>query len=160
SAMVETVMTRLNMPEDVPIEAKMVTRAIKSAQTQVETQNFEIRKNVLKYDEVMNRQRTVIYTERRRVLEGEDLHDQVLHMLIDVIPAYVEAATAGGYSEDWDFDKLWTALRTLYPVQIRWQDLAESQDLTPQTLLQAVLDDARDAYAQREAEIDTLVGPG
>ena len=162
SAMVETVMTRLNMPEDVPIEAKMVTRAIKSAQTQVEQQNFEIRKNVLKYDEVMNRQRTVIYAERRRVLEGEDLHEQVHHMLTEVVTAYVEAATAGGYAEDWDLEKLWTALRTLYPVVIRWQDLAESdnQDLTPQTLLETVLADALDAYARREADIDAMVGPG
>ena len=162
SAMVETVMTRLNMPEDVPIEAKMVTRAIKSAQTQVEQQNFEIRKNVLKYDEVMNRQRTVIYAERRRVLEGEDLHDQVLHMLDDVISAYVEGATSDGYAEDWDFDQLWTALRTLYPVGIRWQDLAESEssDLTPESLRQAVLADARESYTRREAEIDALVGPG
>src|SRR5205085_12527690 len=84
AAMVETVMTRLRVPDDVPIEHKMVTRAIRSAQTQVEQQNFEIRKNVLKYDEVMNLQRKVIYAERRRVLEGEDLHDQVQHMITDV----------------------------------------------------------------------------
>jgi preprotein translocase subunit SecA len=162
SQMVESVMTRLNMPEDVPIEAKMVTRAIKSAQTQVEQQNFEIRKNVLKYDEVMNQQRKVIYAERRRVLEGENLHEQVLHMLTDVITAYVDGATAGGYAEDWDLDKLWTALRTLYPVGIRWQDLAEddTQDLTPPRLVQAVLADAREAYARREADMDAMIGPG
>ena len=81
AAAVETIMTRLNMPEDEPIESKMVSRAIKSAQTQVEQQNFEIRKNVLKYDEVLNRQRTVIYDERRRVLEGADLQEQVQHMI-------------------------------------------------------------------------------
>ena len=72
-ATLESLMTRLNLPDDVPIEAKMVTRAIKSAQTQVEQQNFEVRKNVLKYDEVMNQQRKVIYDERRRILEGENL---------------------------------------------------------------------------------------
>jgi len=161
SAMVESVMTRLNMPEDVPIEAKMVTRAIKSAQTQVEQQNFEIRKNVLKYDEVMNKQRKVIYAYRRRVLEGEDLHDQVQQMLADVITAYVEGETTGGYAEDWDLDKLWTALRTLYPVGIRWQDLVESDvDLTPELLRQTVLDDARNAYDRRETEIDATVGEG
>jgi preprotein translocase subunit SecA len=162
SAMVETVMTRFRMPEDVPIEAKMVTRAIRSAQTQVEQQNFEIRKNVLKYDEVMNRQRTVIYAERRRVLEGEDLQEQVHHMMADVIGAYIDGATSGGYAEDWDFEQLWTALRTLYPVRIRWQEFVESQDqdLTPDTLREAVLTDARDAYARREAEIDALVGSG
>ena len=78
-------MDRLNIPEDVPIESKMVTRQIKSAQTQIEAQNAEIRKDVLKYDEVLNKQRQVIYAERRRVLAGEDLHDQVQHMIDDTI---------------------------------------------------------------------------
>jgi preprotein translocase subunit SecA len=87
----------------VPIEAKMVTRAIKSAQTQVEQQNFEIRKNVLKYDEVMNQQRKVIYAERRRILEGETSR-QVQDMLGDVVTAYVDGATAEGYAEDWDLE--------------------------------------------------------
>ena len=78
-------MNRLNLPDDVPIEAGMVTKAIRSAQTQVEQQNFEIRKNVLKYDEVLNKQRTVIYDERRRVLDGEDIHEQIEHMIGDVV---------------------------------------------------------------------------
>ena len=82
---VEAVMDRLNIPEDVPIESKMVTRQIKSAQTQIEAQNAEIRKDVLKYDEVLNKQRQVIYAERRRVLDGEDLHDQVQHMIDDTV---------------------------------------------------------------------------
>ncbi|EUA93549.1 secA Wing and Scaffold domain protein [Mycobacterium ulcerans str. Harvey] len=86
-AALESLLTRLNLPDDVPIEAKMVTRAIKSAQTQVEQQNFEVRKNVLKYDEVMNQQRKVIYAERRRILEGENLQQQVKDMLTDVITA-------------------------------------------------------------------------
>ena len=116
AAMVESIMTRLNIPEDVPIESKMVTNAIRSAQTQVEAQNFEIRKNVLKYDEVLNRQRTVIYDERRKVLEGADLHEQVRHMIDDVVEGYVVSATADGYPEEWDLDQLWTALGTLYPV--------------------------------------------
>src|ERR1044071_1600158 len=78
---VEAVMDRLNIPEDMPIESKMVSRQIKSAQTQIEAQNAEIRKNVLKYDEVLNKQRQVIYAERKRVLDGEDLHEQVTHMI-------------------------------------------------------------------------------
>ena len=93
---VEMLMTRLRMPDDVPIEHNFVSKAIKSAQTQVEQQNFEIRKNVLKYDEVMNKQRTVIYEERRRVLDGEDLHVQVQNMITDVITAYVDGATGAG----------------------------------------------------------------
>jgi preprotein translocase subunit SecA len=161
SAMVETVMTRLKVPDDVPIEHKMVTRAIRSAQTQVEQQNMEIRKNVLKYDEVMNQQRSIIYTERRRVLEGEDLREQVMHMIDDVVTAYVDAATAEGYAEDWDFEKLWSALKTLYPVALRWEDLADDEeDLSKQRLLEEVLADAKSAYDRREAEIDGKVGDG
>ncbi|MGH3922137.1 MAG: preprotein translocase subunit SecA, partial [Pseudonocardiaceae bacterium] len=106
--MVESIMTRLRMEDDIPIEAKIVSRAIQSAQTQVEQQNFEIRKNVLKYDEVMDLQRKVIYAERRRVLEGEDLREQVDHMMTDVITAYIDGATENGYAEDWDLDQLWT----------------------------------------------------
>ncbi|HEX3787237.1 MAG TPA: preprotein translocase subunit SecA [Pseudonocardiaceae bacterium] len=161
--MVEVVMTRLRVPDDVPIEHKMVTRAIRSAQTQVEQQNFEIRKNVLKYDEVMNEQRKVIYAERRRVLEGEDLGDQVQHMIKDVVNAYVTGATNSGYAEDWDLDQLWTALKTLYPVKLRWQDLVEGEqieDLAKDTLHEAVLDDARGRYSAREKEIETTVGEG
>jgi preprotein translocase subunit SecA len=161
AVMVERVMTTLRVPDDMPIEAKMVTRAIKSAQTQVEQQNFEIRKNVLKYDEVMNLQRKVIYAERRRVLEGEDIRDQVEHMITDVVAAYVDGATSEGYAEDWDHEKLWTALRTLYPVGLSWQDLAEGEDdLTPEYLREAVVADAMRAYSEREAMIDAQVGEG
>ncbi len=159
--LVESIMTRLRMEDDIPIEAKMVTRAIQSAQTQVEQQNFEIRKNVLKYDEVMDLQRKVIYAERRRVLEGEDLREQIDHMMTDVITAYINGATEDGYAEDWDLDQLWSALRTLYPVGIKYEDIAEDTgDLSRQALLSAVLEDARAAYSRREAELEQLAGPG
>ncbi|MEV6234426.1 preprotein translocase subunit SecA [Saccharopolyspora shandongensis] len=161
AAMVETVMTRLKVPDDVPIEHKMVSRAIRSAQTQVEQQNMEIRKNVLKYDEVMNQQRTVIYDERHRVLDGEDLHEQVMHMLTDVVTAYVDAETAEGYAEDWDFEKLWTALKTLFPLSISWETLVDDEeDLSKERLLELILEDARAAYANREADVDGKVGQG
>src|SRR5690349_7582300 len=155
-------MTRLKLPEDVPIEAGMVTKAIRSAQTQVEQQNFEIRKNVLKYDEVLNKQRTVIYDERRLVLAGENIKEQIENMFTDVVTAYVDGETATGYAEDWDLDKLWNALRTLYPVGISKQEItgedgAAPVDLTRDELLAAVLADARNAYAKREAEIDELL---
>ena len=114
--MLESMMTTLRVPDDQPIESKMVTRAILSAQTQVEQQNHEVRKDVLKYDEVLNRQRTVIYDERRKVLEGADLHEQVRTMVDDVIGAYVDGATETGYAEDWDLEQLWTGLKALYPV--------------------------------------------
>jgi preprotein translocase subunit SecA len=158
--LVESIMNRFNLPDDVPIEAGMVTKAIRSAQTQVEQQNFEIRKNVLKYDEVLNKQRTVIYDERRRVLDGEDIKEQIEHMLGDVVGAYVDGATAEGYAEDWDLDKLWTALGTLYPVGVDRAKLVHDDvdDLTRERLAEAVLADAREAYARREAEIDTVIG--
>ena len=104
-------MTTLRVPDDQPIESKMVTRAILSAQTQVEQQNHEVRKDVLKYDEVLNRQRTVIYDERRKVLEGADLPEQVRTMVDDVIGAYADGATETGYAEDWDLEQLWTGSR-------------------------------------------------
>ncbi|GAA1241840.1 preprotein translocase subunit SecA [Pseudonocardia aurantiaca] len=158
---VESIMNRFNLPDDVPIEAGMVTKAIRSAQTQVEQQNFEIRKNVLKYDEVLNKQRTVIYDERRRVLAGEDIEEQIAHMLEDVTRAYVEGATAEGYSEDWDLEQLWTALRSIYPVGISWEELAEDEhgDFTKDSLAEAILADAKEAYARREAEVDALIAP-
>ncbi len=124
--MVERVMSMANVPDDVPIENKMVTRAIASAQSQVETQNFETRKNVLKYDEVLNRQREVIYGERRRVLEGEDLQEQIHHFMDDTIDAYVQAETAEGFPEDWDLDRLWGAFKQLYPVSVTIEELEEA----------------------------------
>ncbi|SDD89305.1 preprotein translocase subunit SecA [Rhodococcus tukisamuensis] len=163
-AALESIMTRLNLPDDVPIEAKMVSKAIKSAQTQVEQQNFEIRKNVLKYDEVMNKQRTVIYEERRQILEGKNMEGQVESMITDVVTAYVDGATAEGYVEDWDLDQLWTALKTLYPVGIDYKDLAgeteigERGDLTRDELREALLADVRSAYAAREQQIDAIAG--
>ncbi|MFD4183572.1 preprotein translocase subunit SecA [Rhodococcus sp. NPDC058514] len=163
-AALESIMTRLNLPDDVPIEAKMVSKAIKSAQTQVEQQNFEIRKNVLKYDEVMNQQRTVIYAERRQILEGEDMEGQVEGMITDVVTAYVDGATAEGYVEDWDLEQLWTALRTLYPVGIDHLELTgetevgERGDLTRDELREALLTDVRAAYDARERQIDEIAG--
>ncbi|MFN0142189.1 MAG: preprotein translocase subunit SecA [Mycobacterium sp.] len=164
-ATLESLLTRLNLPDDVPIEAKMVTRAIKSAQSQVEQQNFEIRKNVLKYDEVMNKQRKVIYAVRRRILEGEDLQQQAHDMLVDVVTAYVNGATAEGYVEDWDLEQLWGALRTLYPVGIDHHALVDSEaigeagELTREELLDMLVADAEKAYAKREADIAAIAGP-
>ncbi len=162
AAMVENFLTRFNIPDDVPIESKMVTNAIRSAQTQVEAQNFEIRKNVLKYDEVLNRQRTVIYAERRRVLEGADLHEQIRHMVDDVIDGYVVAATGDGFAEEWDLDKLWAAMKTLYPVSVTVDELVEASGgeqsgLTAEFLSQELTADAHAAYDRREEELGAEV---
>jgi preprotein translocase subunit SecA len=153
--MVEAIMDRLNLPEDIPIESKMVSRSIRSAQTQIEQQNFEIRKNVLKYDEVLNKQRTVIYDERRRVLSGEDLHDQIRNMIDDVIRAYVEGATSEGYVEDWDIDGLWAGLKQLYPVSLTFEQLDEKSGggVSSEFLVEELCADAQAAYARREASL-------
>ncbi|TDC72901.1 preprotein translocase subunit SecA [Micromonospora sp. KC606] len=154
---VEAVMERLNIPEDVPIESKMVTRQIKSAQAQIEGQNAEIRKNVLKYDEVMNKQRQVIYAERLRVLNGEDLSDQVRNMIDDVITAYAVGATSEGYAEDWDLDQLWASLKQLYPVGVTVEELEEEvgsrAGMDQDFLLARLKEDAHAAYDRREEQL-------
>ncbi len=154
---VEAVMERFNIPEDVPIESKMVTRQIKSAQAQIEGQNAEIRKNVLKYDEVLNKQRQVIYAERLRVLNGEDLSDQVRNMIDDVTTAYVVGATADGYAEDWDLDQLWASLKQLYPVGVTVEELEEEvgsrAGLDQDFLLSRLKEDANAAYDRREEQL-------
>ncbi|MEV4286978.1 preprotein translocase subunit SecA [Nonomuraea bangladeshensis] len=157
SARVEVIMTRLNIPDDQPIESGIVSKAIASAQHQVEQQNFEIRKEVLKYDEVMNRQRKVIYSERRRVLEGADLHDQVQAFVGEVIDGYVQGATAEGFAEEWDLDKLWKAFSELFPITVTAADLIEEagsrEELTAELISEKVKANAMEAYARREEEI-------
>ncbi|SNS02102.1 protein translocase subunit secA [Geodermatophilus pulveris] len=161
--MLESMMTTLRVPDDQPIESKMVSRAILSAQTQVEQQNFEVRKDVLKYDEVLNRQRTVIYAERRKVLDGEDLHVQVRNMVDDVVGAYVDGATEMGYAEDWDLEQLWTGLKALYPVGVDRDELidrvgdGDQASLTADVLKRELLDDVHRAYEEREAALGAQV---
>jgi preprotein translocase subunit SecA len=156
SARVEMIMTRLNIPDDQPIESGIVSKAIASAQHQVEQQNFEIRKDVLKYDEVMDRQRKVIYAERRRVLEGADLQQQVRGFIEEVIDGYVQGATSEGFAEEWDLDKLWKAFGELYPITVRIEDLVEEaggrEELTPELISERVKADALAAYDRREQE--------
>ncbi|MDR8414249.1 preprotein translocase subunit SecA [Nonomuraea sp. 3-1Str] len=157
SARVEMIMTRLNIPDDQPIESGIVSKAIASAQHQVEQQNFEIRKEVLKYDEVMNRQRKVIYAERHRVLEGADLHEQVRGFVGEVIDGYVVGATSEGFAEEWDLDKLWKAFSELYPIQITVDDLVKEagsrEELTREFISEKVKKDALEAYDRREQEL-------
>ena len=153
--MVDAFLRRFNVPDDVPIEAKMVSNAIRSAQTQVEAQNFESRKNVLKYDDVRNRQRQVVYAERRRVLEGEDISEQIRGFLDDTVAGYVEAETAETIDDEWDLDRLWTALKSLYPVSLDLDHLEETSGgaLTREFLTAELQADAQAAYDRREAEL-------
>ena len=161
SALVERFLSAAGIPEDTPIESKMVTNAIKSAQTQVESQNFEMRKNVLKYDDVMNRQREVIYRERREVLEGADIKEQVIGFIEDTIRGYVGAATNEGFPEEWDLDQLWTALKATYPISFKVEDIEAEvggrTGLDTDFLTAKVLDDIFAAYAKREQELGAEV---
>jgi preprotein translocase subunit SecA len=150
---VDWVLTTMKIPDDVPIENKRVTGAIASAQGQVESQNFETRKDILKYDDVMSRQREVIYGERRRVLEGADLHEQIRGMIDDTLDGYVVGATEG-FPEEWDLAKLWTALKTLYPVSVTEAELEDEvggvESLTREFLMDELKADAQRAYDARE----------
>ena len=157
SALVERFLSAAGLPDNEPIESKMVSNAIRSAQTQVEAQNFEIRKNVLKYDDVMNRQREVIYGERRLVLEGEDISTQVQTFLADTLIAYVNAETAEGYGEDWDLDRLWQALKLVYPIGFTADELiakiGSRAALDVDYLADQILEDATTAYEKRQNEL-------
>ena len=156
--MVNAFLQRFKVPDDVPIEAPMVTKAILSAQTQVETQNFEIRKNVLKYDEVMNRQRQVVYGERSRVLDGEDIQDQIKTFMNDTVAAYVAGQTAEGFPESWDLEALWKALSGLYPIEISIDDMVKAAggdkaDLSAEFMTVTLQEDIERAYLAREAQL-------
>ncbi|MFB9777839.1 preprotein translocase subunit SecA [Brevibacterium otitidis] len=156
SGAAERIMAIADVPDDVPLESKMVTRAILSAQTQIEQRNAEQRKNVLKYDDVLNRQRTVIYNERRRVLDGDDLAEQVQLFRDDVIEDYVTGATAGP-PDHWEIDKLFTALGELYDPSINAEDLAEDAggkgNLTREKMVKEIRADADLAYDRREEQL-------
>ncbi len=153
---VDRVLTMLKVPDEVPIENKRVTGAIANAQGQVESQNFESRKNVLKYDDVMNRQREVIYGERREVLEGKDLRDQIRGFVEDVTAGYVAAATQE-FAEEWDLEALWVALKQLYPISLDHTAIEEEAggraNLDRDELAAAVQEDALRAYDEREATL-------
>jgi preprotein translocase subunit SecA len=161
SGMVERFLSAAGLPDDAPIESKMVSNAIRSAQTQVEAQNFEMRKNVLKYDDVMNRQRQVVYGERRMVLEGADIQEQVARFVSDTLTAYIQAATAEGYAEDWDLETLFTALKTIYPISFTISELeaevGSRAGLDAEYLTAKVIDDCKNAYAKREEALGAEV---
>ena len=151
---VDRVLQVLRIPDDVPIENKRVTNAIANAQGQVEAQNFESRKNVLKYDDVMDRQRKVIYAERRQILEGADLEAQIRTFIDDVVTGYVTGATQ---EEDWEMEQLATALRQIFPVSLDLEGMAAAVDgavnLDRDELIEALKADAHKAYDAREAEL-------
>ena len=161
SGLVERFLGAAGMPEETPLESKIVSNAIKSAQTQVESLNFEMRKNVLKYDDVMNKQREVVYSERREVLEGADIKDLVRKFLDETVTAYVDAATASGVAEQWDLETLWVALKGLYPISFTAEELLNeiggASALDSDFLLDRILTDANLAYEKRESDLSSTV---
>ena len=160
----ENMMNRLNVPDDVPIEAKMVSNSIKGAQAQVENQNFEMRKNVLKYDEVLNEQRKVVYATRHDILDSGDIKDNIRDMIDDTVSAYVAGATATGYVEDWNLDELWNALESLYGPTMSHESLVEGTEygsageLSAEQLRDALLSDANHEYDELEESVSAIGG--
>jgi preprotein translocase subunit SecA len=157
AGLVESFLNAARIPDDVPIESKMVSRQILSAQTQVESRNFEIRKNVLKYDDVLNKQRTVIYAERRQVLEHAELGRQMREFATDTVEAIVSAATAEGHAEDWDLEALHDELRQVYRPGVTPDELVDEaggqQGLDRRRLVEAFTEDVLARYEERETEV-------
>jgi preprotein translocase subunit SecA len=154
SGAAERIMNSSKMPDDVALESKLVSKAIENAQGQVESRNAEQRKNVLKYDDVLNRQREAIYGDRRRILEGGDLQEKIGFFLEDVVTAMVDEATAQGHGDDWDYEQLWANLKTLYPISLTIDEVVEEAGgksrVTRDFLHAEILSDAKLAYKARE----------
>jgi preprotein translocase subunit SecA len=147
------ILDRLGPGDDLPIEARMLSKTVEGAQKKVEEQNFNIRKRVLEYDDVLNKQREVIYAERRKVLEGADLSDEARNWIAEVLVQQVEAYDVeGSVPAEWDMDALFSNIRTFYPVSFGPADL-DLDNITREELLDRLEDDAMDAYERREAEL-------
>ena len=157
AGMAESLLARGGVEESTPMTGKMVSRAIQTAQNSIESRNAEIRKNVLKYDNVLTKQRQKIYEERRAILEGENLTDSYHDFVDEVIGQMVDAATRGRPAEDYDLEELWGALRATYPVSFTAEELVEEVDgkenLSPSVLRRELLADARLAYDKREQDL-------
>ncbi|HXF97792.1 MAG TPA: preprotein translocase subunit SecA, partial [Gaiellaceae bacterium] len=148
------IMNRFKIPEDQPMEAKILSKQIENAQKKVEEQNFVARKNVLKYDDVLNAQRMVIYEQRRRVLEGEDLSEEVREWIRETVEAGVAQFTDAEFPEEWDLEGLVAHMQSLYGTDITVEELREEVDIADrQALLEEFVEDALDTYAEREQEL-------
>ena len=144
-------------PEDSALDSKIVSRAIATAQANVEGRNAEQRKNVLKYDDVLNRQREAIYKDRGRILHGDDLKEQISGFVDEVLTSIIDARVSEGHAEDWDFEDLWSALKQVYPISITVDDLAEDAGdrtkITRDQIVKEVLADAHVVYDEREESV-------
>jgi preprotein translocase subunit SecA len=151
---ISRIMERFKIPEDQPMEAKILSNQIEGAQKKVEEQNFVMRKNVLKYDDVMNKQRMVIYKQRREVLDGQDLREQVVEWIDEVIEYVVDNFTAEEYSEEWDLESLVKAMEALYGTEITADELSEDlSEISRETLIDEFRQDAQDEYTAKEEEL-------
>ena len=144
-------------PEDSALDSKIVSRAIATAQANVEGRNAEQRKNVLKYDDVLNRQREAIYKDRGRILHGDDLKEQISGFVDEVLTTIIDTRVSEGHAEDWDFDELWDALKQVYPISITVDELAEDAGdptkITRDQIVKEVLADAHLIYEEREKSV-------
>jgi preprotein translocase subunit SecA len=147
---IKNIMNRFKLPDDQPMEAKILSNQIEGAQKKVEEQNFVMRKNVLKYDDVMNTQRVVIYEQRRRVLEGEDLSEEVDEWIREVVERTIDVFLSAEYSEEWDVEALVQAMQNLYGSDVTAEELRDEVGLERDALVQEFVDDALDEYKQRE----------
>ena len=139
------------LPDDVPLESKMVSKAIERAQTTVEQKNAESRKNVLKYDEVMNEQRKVIYARRLQVIDGDDLRDDTVELVAQAIEGAIDTFCSSDYPEDWDLEGLVTEVTTYYPTKFTADELRQAA--TSDELYESIAGEAMAYYEQREQEI-------
>jgi preprotein translocase subunit SecA len=153
TGMVTRLMERLKIPDDMPIEAKMVSKAIERAQRQREEQNFEIRKNVLKYDDVINKQREVIYQRRNQLLDGDDVGDMPIQFISEVVESVVrEFVNPDIDASEWDLTALCNTMRTMYPTKFQLEDF-DPDTLDEEFLIDKFTDEALETYDRREAEI-------
>ena len=145
------IMNRFKIPDDQPMEAKILSNQIENAQKKVEEQNFVARKNVLKYDDVMNTQRMVIYEQRRSVLEGQDLSDEVREWIKETVETSVAQFTDSDFAEDWDLDGLVTSMQSLYGTDITASELREEINVADrEALTEEFVEDALESYEERE----------
>ena len=150
---IKGIMQRFKIPDDQPMEAKILSRQIEGAQKKVEEQNFVMRKNVLRYDDVLNRHRERIYEQRRQVLEGEDLSEQIKLWIDEVVEDTVRAFTEEEYPEQWDLEALTNAMAALYQTEITAQELREDlPEISREALIEEFQADARDEYEAKEEE--------
>jgi preprotein translocase subunit SecA len=151
---IKRIMERFKIPEDQPMEAKILSNQIEGAQKKVEEQNFVARKNVLKYDDVMNTQRKVIYEQRRAVLEGQDMSEDVRGWIDEVVTATVDQFTQEEYAEEWDLEGLVKQMSSLYDTEVTVDELREDLgEISRESLGEEFQDDARDAYTAKEEEM-------